>query len=142
MTKKCFKCLLTKDISQFYKHSKMADGHLNKCKDCTKLDVKKRLEIPEALEKRIQYQKEYWQKNKKTEHLIQQKRRNRVKDETKYKARTAVVNAVRDGRLKKLPCEVCQNVKSEGHHPDYRSPLKVIWLCRKHHLEAHGKKAY
>jgi hypothetical protein len=41
------------------------------------------------------------------------------------------------GRLKKLPCEVCGNPKSDGHHDDYAKPLDVKWLCRKHHAERH-----
>ena len=36
----CFKCNLVKSISEFYKHPKTQDGHLNKCKQCTKNDVK------------------------------------------------------------------------------------------------------
>ncbi len=40
--KKCFKCGKTKVLSAFYKHKKMLDGHLNKCKDCTKSDTKER----------------------------------------------------------------------------------------------------
>lgn len=37
--KKCFKCGKTKKLDEFYKHKKMADGHLNKCKQCTRKDV-------------------------------------------------------------------------------------------------------
>lgn len=36
--KKCFKCGLEKDLKEFYKHKAMKDGHLNKCKSCTKKD--------------------------------------------------------------------------------------------------------
>jgi hypothetical protein len=63
-----------------------------------------------------------------------------LKHVNKYKAHKKVSNALRYGKLKRLPCEICGNIKSEAHHDDYRSPLKVRWLCFKHHRELHGQK--
>ncbi len=40
--KKCFKCGKMKLLDEFYRHPAMGDGHLGKCKDCAKKDVKKR----------------------------------------------------------------------------------------------------
>lgn len=37
-TKKCFKCKKTKPLKDFYRHNEMADGHIGKCKKCTRKD--------------------------------------------------------------------------------------------------------
>lgn len=60
----------------------------------------------------------------------------------KTAARKAVANAVRTGRLNKRPCIKCGNPRSHGHHPDYSKPLKVIWLCAKHHTEVHRRSSH
>jgi hypothetical protein len=55
MEKTCFKCGSTKPLHDYYKHPQMGDGHLNKCKDCTRLDARKMRDIkladPEWVEK-------------------------------------------------------------------------------------------
>lgn len=38
--KKCFKCGNILPLFDFYKHKGMSDGYLNKCKHCTKLDIR------------------------------------------------------------------------------------------------------
>lgn len=41
--------------------------------------------------------------------------------------------------LVKTPCRVCNAKEVEGHHTDYREPLKVVWLCKEHHMNEHRK---
>lgn len=58
----------------------------------------------------------------------------------RHKARQTMSNAIRDGRLERLPCVLCGNPKSEGHHEDYTRPLHVEWLCRScHRKHRHGQ---
>lgn len=61
----------------------------------------------------------------------------RPEQKVKHAARTKVSKAVLRGKLIKLPCEICGNPESEGHHDDYSKPLEVRWLCKKHHTEHH-----
>lgn len=63
--------------------------------------------------------------------------RYREKYPEKYLAHRLMRNAIRKKDIIPLPCEVCGKEKVEGHHEDYSKPLDIIWLCKKHHLEAH-----
>ncbi len=44
------------------------------------------------------------------------------------------------GKIKKQPCSICGDEKSEMHHEDYSKPIEILWLCRIHHLELHNGK--
>lgn len=140
MLKRCFKCKKMKPIDQFYKHRQMADGYLGKCKHCTKNDVAERYASPEGRKKVLAYEKERFQRPERKAQLRTYLRKSRAECPGKWKARNAVSNAIRDGRLIKEPCRICGDSKSQAHHPDYRRPLFVQWYCFKHHREVeHGQ---
>ena len=134
MDKICFKCLNLKTLSDFYKHPRMADGHLNKCKNCAKADA------IEIRKKNVIHYREYdkLRGNRQTfKSRLEHKKRNLIA----YAARTLVGNAIRDGKLlKKYSCEICQSTKSiHAHHDDYSKPLCVRWLCAACHSQWHKK---
>jgi hypothetical protein len=139
MDKKCFKCGGVKNIDEFYAHPQMADGHLGKCKECTKRDVyMDRVNNPEKLKERdrIRGQTEH-----RREQYRDQGRKSRERHKEKYAAHYLTSNAIRDRRLIRGRCEVCgSDEKVEAHHPDYMRPLEVRWLCFNHHREIHDKR--
>lgn len=146
MTKKCKKCNQEKSEKDFY-------GYFT-CKECTKKHVR------ENREKNIEYYREYDRKRSSLPHRVKARKEisERWKTEPELKKRTCELkkrwseenhlkraahiitgNAIRDGRLIKKPCNVCKSEKVEAHHDDYEKPLKVKWLCGKHHAEHHKK---
>lgn len=137
--KECFKCHQVKPLTEFYKHPGTADGHLNKCKVCTKKDTSANAT------KNRDYYREYNRARSRTEKVRQQRKeallRERAKNPKATLARRKVAEALKKGLLEKEPC-YCGETKVEGHHPDYDQPLFVIWLCHKHHKHIHGRKAF
>lgn len=133
-TKVCFKCGVDKPLSEYYAHKQMGDGHLNKCKSCTKSDVKKRSDDlssnPEWIESerkrgrekyhRLNYkQKAYTSSNTPNKH--------RIKYPEKYKANSAVSH---------------MKASTKGNHLHHWSYNKehykdVIEITPKQHAKAH-----
>ena len=150
--KTCFKCGVSKPLHDFYKNKGMADGRVNKCKECNKIDVKKnyrknidhykeydrgRAMLPHRVEARKAYQKTDAGKESKKKAVSKWRKNNPIKKS----ASIMVNNAVRDGRLIKLDeCESCGSKnRIHGHHCDYSKPLEVMWLCPKCHNDWHRK---
>lgn len=133
--KRCFKCFCEKPLQDFYKHSMMADGHLNKCKECTKNDVAKHRQ--ENLERIRSYDKMRASMPHRIALSLRQTAEYRATFPQRSKANALVNRATREGKLKKQPCFVC-GAKALAHHPDYDRPLDVVWLCQPHHSAAHA----
>ena len=129
-SKMCFKCLEVKPLSSFYKHSAMADGHVNKCKECNKADVR------ENRKAKIAHYREYDRQrgNRQTPEYVKEYRENNPE---KWAAHIALNNAIRSGKVIKSPCVICGNERTYGHHDNYFRPLDVVWLCAAHHQERH-----
>lgn len=134
----CFKCEVKKELSEFYVHKEMADGHLNKCKDCTKKDVKDKYNenvlIPGYIEK--------------------ERKRGRQKHHRLYKGmgRSRPVNNDRWSAKypeKRYASNRSQHLKPptagvEKHHWNYSEAHQkdVIWLTKKEHMKAHRFMVY
>lgn len=131
-SKICFKCGELKLITEFYKHKAMADGYVNKCKECNKIDVRSNRKS------KIGYYREYDRDrgNRQGEEYLKD---YRSKNPNKYRCHNIVNNAIRDGKMNKLPCEICGNEKSVAHHDDYSRPIEVRWLCQAHHMQWHAE---
>jgi hypothetical protein len=150
-SKQCFKCETVKPLSEFYKHKAMADGHLNKCKECNKKDTK------ENYSKNSNYYKEYDRNRDKFPSRIELKKKYAETEEGKLNARKAknkwtnenlikrsasiiIGNAVKNGKIiKPNNCQECgiEHDRIHGHHDDYNYPMVVRWLCPKCHTAWH-----
>lgn len=136
--KRCFKCGEMKPVFQFYKHPMMADGRLNKCRLCTKRDVRENRYAKHAYYRA--YDAIRAKTPKRRELSARTQARMRIESPGKTKARNRVTNAVRDGRLTKQPCVDCgHSERVTAHHTDYRKPLLVEWLCWPCHGRRHRK---
>ena len=129
--KQCFKCLSIKPISEYYKHPKMLDGHLGKCKECTKKDVSENIEAkknnPEWVEKENARGREKYYRlgNKKP---------------TKEQ-RSEIMKRYYDRYPEKRKCRLSSITKKgfEAHHWSYNieHTKDVIYLSPKDHAMIH-----
>ncbi len=153
MEKKCIRCNTVLNISEFYKHRAMGDGHLNKCKECCKAyTLKHRRENSE-------YYKEYDRIRGRTEERkkrnvdrykllkeidpiklksLNKKRSDNWNKNNKHKktAQQKCNRAIKKGIIiKPNSCTECNepNEYLEAHHEDYSKPLEVKFLCTKCH---------
>lgn len=134
----CFKCKRLLDMGSFYKHKKMKDGHLNKCKECARRDVL--LHREENIEKIRRYDRERASSPKRRLASFLYLKKYREENPNRDRVYSKLARAVKCGVVQKLPCFVCGNELSEAHHPSYDLPLDVVWLCAVHHKEIHLRK--
>jgi len=115
----------------------MADGHLGKCKECSRSDT------IQNRRKKVEYYRMYDRERTRLPQRIALRNeilmKQKENEPDKYKARTRANNALRDGHIKKEPCYFCGSTNDlEMHHPDYSKPLRIYWLCKTCHRKIDG----
>lgn len=144
----CFKCGVEKYLADFYKHSRMADGHLNKCKECTKKDTaenrikneeyyrvyeKNRMNMPHRIAARKEYQKNNRDKarkyNKKWSDNNKESVRANVMNRRARKRGADGSYCAKDIREKmsahKGKCAMCKTGIKKNFHVDHIIPLAI-----------------
>lgn len=147
-TKTCFKCHHAKDLADFYRHPRMADGHLNKCKECAKADARANSKTAAARTRdrnrandpaRVAARQAYAKTVAGKAALAKGNAAWRARNPDKAAAHRAIGYAVTKGVVSPQPCQVCGD-PGEAHHHDYSQPLAVTWLCPRHHAELHKQQ--
>jgi len=126
--KKCFKCGIEQPLKEFYAHKQMADGHVNKCKNCNKLDVKK----------------DYYRKSKDPIFVASERERAKEKyHRLKYKERSYLLNENKPWKSSPIYKGLSKKLNTpkgiELHHWNYNeSFLEDIFIMNiKQHRQAH-----
>ena len=148
--KRCIRCEQTKPTDQFRYHAHTLDNLNSYCKACAnKASEESRKKNPEKLKLKEKLRYERKMKRLRGEDYVVGNPENRkgpkfkpctIDAETRrlrHNARRKFRRAVKSGKVQRLPCVVCGDENSEGHHSDYSRPLDVMWLCGKHHRETH-----
>ena len=124
-TKRCFKCGRVLPIEEFYKHSRMKDGHLNKCKNCAKIDVKRDYDRHSEDENWLEKERE---RGREKFHRLGYKRMFRKTREICPESSNISRNLRHAG---------FDTNGKEAHHWNYNEPNSVFLLSRKAHRRIH-----
>ena len=140
INKQCLACEEIKSLSEFYTyiHKNGKRYYSGRCKYCHSELCKKIRNSPHG--KQVYSQ---WTKSESGITSIKNRMKTwRDKNKEKRKAHSAISNAIRDNRLKRQPCRICNAPNGEAHHLSYDDPYNIDWLCKACHITLHYPVSY
>lgn len=135
MLRTCKTCSNAKALGEFYKRK--SGTSFTECSECVRERTRRNRDA------KIEHYRAYdRERNKSAKRQAEHRRALKLEKErnpTKYKARTALSNAIRLGHIYRPDrCAACSaRGPVEGHHADYTRPLTVSWLCLSCHTKEH-----
>ena len=109
-SKKCRECNHTLPLQDFYQHPAMADGYLNKCKECVKRRVRKYSKHPKVREQDRKRHRNKTQKPKpNTKQHNKASQKWAKKHPRKRQATVKIYRALKTGKIRRPKrCEDCE----------------------------------
>jgi len=129
LKKKCFKCLVEKNIDDFYRHKNMSMGVLNKCKSCCKTESKNNYLEKSKCEDFLENERK---RTKERYHRLNYKDKQKIWDSEKpWKTSSVYKNLSRKLKPKK---------GIELHHWSYNDKdlEDIFFMNRRNHRKLHS----
>lgn len=134
--KQCTKCKRILYVAMFYPDPTKKDGLTSWCKECRSEYKKANRDI--CNKNNLDWKKRNSEKLKIIHSTNDKKYKTKYPE--RYRAQLIFKAALKSGKIKRQPCEICGDPNSQGHHEDYDKPLDVLWRCDKHHKKLHKEK--
>ena len=141
--KTCFRCDINQPLTEFYKHKQMGDGHLNKCKTCTKNDsaktLKEKISTEDGLEaERARHREKYYRKGYKDVHKPTPFNKKKAMDGYRQKYPEKYKAKIKSQRISRNLEE------SELHHWNYNIDYAkdILELTKTDHAKLHRFLVY
>ena len=142
--KRCPTCEKTKPITEFHKSANRGDGHTGLCKRCANERARARSKSGARKTSYTKWNKSQGARDAQRKYTRSEKgKARRWRYITHVKARAAVQNEVKYGRLPPILTQKCNNCEQQSiayhHHLGYEQEhwLDVIPMCQECHTAAH-----
>lgn len=138
----CRKCGKVKALAEFDKHlaaGPLAVWNVRHCKECTHAAYTARMEVPER-RAALNAAARNWKRANPERHA-ELAREYRARHPERITAQNRLNYAIKKGRIKRQPCEVCATTERvHAHHISYEPAdwYNVRWLCHVCHTSEHA----